>query len=137
MVASGGRHARTLPLRIPDIAPHLATGAERNEVKLKAALHYSINHPLIGAPLARLEEVERESDNSISIESSTRGGLATDLEMADAVSSGKADMGITASPIFVGKAPALAMLDLPFLFNFKALVEATAKPEGEDREADR
>ena len=109
-------------------------GADAQQVKLKAALHYSINHPLIGAPLARLkEEVERESDNSISIEIFDKGRLATDLEMADAVSSGKADMGITASQIFVGKAPALAMLDLPFLFNFKALVEATAKPEGEIR----
>ena len=35
-------------------------GADAQQVKLKAALHYSINHPLIGAPLARLkEEVER------------------------------------------------------------------------------
>jgi C4-dicarboxylate-binding protein DctP len=109
-------------------------GADAQQVKLKAALHYSINHPLIGAPLARLkEEVERGSENSISIEIFDNGRLATDLEMADAVSSGKADMGITASQIFVGKAPALAILDLPFLFNFKALVEAAAKPEGEIR----
>jgi C4-dicarboxylate-binding protein DctP len=109
-------------------------GAEAKQVKLKAALHYSINHPLIGAPLARLkEEVERASENAISIEIFDNGRLATDLQMADAVSSGKADMGITASQIFVGKAPALAILDLPFLFNFKALVEAAAKPEGEIR----
>ncbi len=109
-------------------------GAEAQQVKLKAALHYSIKHPLIGAPLARLkEEVERASENAISIEIFDNGRLATDLEMADAVSSGKADMGITASQIFVGKAPALAILDLPFLFNFKALVEAAAKPEGEIR----
>jgi C4-dicarboxylate-binding protein DctP len=108
--------------------------ADAQQVKLKAALHYSIKHPLIGAPLARLkEEVERSSDNSISIEIFDKGQLATDLEMADAVSSGKADMGITASQIFVGKAPALAILDLPFLFNFQALVEATAKPESEIR----
>ncbi len=111
-----------------------AEDADAQQVKLKAALHYSINHPLIGTPLARLkDEVERRSDNSISLEIFDKGRLATDLEMADAVSSGKADMGITASQIFVGKAPALAILDLPFLFNFKALVEATAKPEGEIR----
>jgi C4-dicarboxylate-binding protein DctP len=49
------------------------------------------------------------------------------------VASGAVEMGITASQIFVGRAPSLAFLDLPFLFNFQALIDAAARPGSEIR----
>ena len=53
--------------------------------------------------------------------------------MVDAVSSGAVEVGITASQIFVGRAPSLAFLDLPFLFKLQAFIDAAARPGSEIR----
>jgi C4-dicarboxylate-binding protein DctP len=77
--------------------------------------------------------VERRSEGTLTIDIFDKGQLARDHEMVGATASGAIDLGITASQMFVGKAPSVAILDLPFLFNFKDLVEATAKPGSEIR----
>jgi TRAP-type C4-dicarboxylate transport system substrate-binding protein len=116
------------------LLPLLAPAATAQEVKLKAAMQMAIAHPLIGVGMARLkEEVERRSDKALSIEVFDNGQLATDAQMVDAVSSGAVEIGTTAAQMFVGRAPAVAILDLPFLFNFGALSRAAARPGSELR----
>jgi TRAP-type C4-dicarboxylate transport system substrate-binding protein len=74
-----------------------SAGAE--QVKLKAAMQVSVRHPLFGVTMQRLkEEAERLSKGTLSMEIIDEGRLAGDPEMADAVSSGKADIGIAAPP---------------------------------------
>jgi C4-dicarboxylate-binding protein DctP len=109
-----------------------SAGAE--QVKLKAAMQVSVRHPLFGVTMQRLkEEAERLSKGTLSIEIVDEGRLAGDPEMADAVSSGKADIGIAASGYFSRKVPSIAILELPFLFNFRALTDAATKPSSEFR----
>jgi C4-dicarboxylate-binding protein DctP len=105
-------------------------GAEGQQVKLRAAVQASINSPLTGATLTRFKEVvERRSDGTLAVEIFDKGRLFGDAGMVDAVASGAVEIGITASQKFVDRAPALAILDLPFFFNFRALTEAAAKPD--------
>jgi C4-dicarboxylate-binding protein DctP len=114
------------------LLPIGSAGAE--QVKLKAAMQVSVRHPLFGVTMQRLkEEAERLSKGTLSIEIIDEGRLAGDPEMADAVSSGKADIGIAASAYFARKVPSVAILELPFLFNFRALTDAATKPGSEFR----
>lgn len=111
----------------------LAPDARAQEVKLRVALQGPITSPFYGVTLTRLkEEVERRSEG-LSIEIIDKGRLFGDSQMVDAVSSGAVEIGITASQIFVSRAPSLAFLDLPFLFNFQALSDAAARPGSEIR----
>jgi C4-dicarboxylate-binding protein DctP len=112
----------------------LASEVGAQEVKLKASLQNPITHPLVGVSIARLkEEVERRSDKTLTIEIFDRGQLFTDPQIVDAVSSGAVEIGTTSSQMFVQRAPAVAFLDLPFLFNFRALSRAAASPGSELR----
>ena len=77
------------------------------------------------------EEVERRSDKAIVIEIFDKGQLFTDPQVVDAVASGKVEIGTTASQIFVRQVPAVAILELPFMFNFRALSRVAADPQGE------
>src|SRR5262249_46503573 len=67
------------------------------------------------------------------IEIFDKGQLFTDPQVVDAVSSGAVEIGTTSSQMFVRRAPAVAILDLPFLFNFRALSRAAASPGSELR----
>jgi C4-dicarboxylate-binding protein DctP len=60
--------------------------------------------------------------------------LFTDYQVIDAVSSGAVDIAMTAAQQFSYKAPVVAVIDQPFLFNFHALMEAAAKPGSEVRQ---
>jgi C4-dicarboxylate-binding protein DctP len=112
----------------------LSPDARAQQVKLRAALQGAVANPLYGVTMARLkEEAERRSHSTLTMEIVDNGQLLRDDGMLDGVASGVADIGITASQMFVAKAPSVAFLDLPFLFNFKALVEETAKPGSEIR----
>jgi C4-dicarboxylate-binding protein DctP len=112
----------------------LASAVEAQEVKLKAALGVPITHPTWGVSLARLkEEVEKRSAGAISIQVFDKAQLAYDREIVDAVVTGVADIGATATQNFARKAPAVSVIDLPFLFNFKALMMEAAKPGAEIR----
>jgi C4-dicarboxylate-binding protein DctP len=112
----------------------LAPDAGAQVVKLRVALQGPVTSPFYGVTLTRLkEEAERRSDGTLSIEIIDKGRLFGDGQMVGAVSSGAVELGITASQIFVAQAPSLAFLDLPFLFNFSALMDAAAQPGSEIR----
>jgi C4-dicarboxylate-binding protein DctP len=114
------------------LLPIGSAGAQ--QVKLKAAMQVSVRHPLFGVTMQRFEEeAERLSKGTLSIEIVDNGRLAGDQDMADAVSSGKADIGIAASGFLARKVPSIAILELPFLFNFRALTDAATKPGSEFR----
>jgi C4-dicarboxylate-binding protein DctP len=114
----------------------LSPQAGAQEVKLRVSLQFPITNPLVGVSIARLkEEVERRSGETLTIEIFDKGRLFPDPQVVDAVSSGAVDMGTTSSQMFVRKAPAVAILDLPFLFNFRALSRAAAHPGSELRTA--
>jgi C4-dicarboxylate-binding protein DctP len=98
-------------------------------VKLRVSLQFPITHPLVGVSMARLkEEVERRSGKTLTLEIFDKGKLFPDQQVVDAVSSGAIEMGTTSSQMFAKKAPAVEVLDLPFLFNFRALSRAAARP---------
>jgi C4-dicarboxylate-binding protein DctP len=112
----------------------LAPQAGAQEVKLRVSLQFPITHPLVGVSIARLkEEVERRSAKTLILEVFDKGKLFPDPQVVDAVSSGAVEMGTTSSQMFAKKAPAVAFLDLPFLFNFRALSRAAARPGSELR----
>jgi C4-dicarboxylate-binding protein DctP len=112
----------------------LAPQAGAQEVKLRVSLQLPITNPLVGVSIARLkEEVERRSGKTLMIEIFDKGRLFPDPQVVDAVASGAVEMGTTSSQMFVKKAPAVAILDLPFLFNFRALNRAAARPDSELR----
>jgi C4-dicarboxylate-binding protein DctP len=112
----------------------LAPEVGAQEVKLKVSLQLPITHPLVGVSIARLkEEVERRSNKTLLLEIFDKGKLFTDPQVADAVSSGAVEMGTTSTQMFVKTTPAVAILDLPFLFNFRALSRAAASPGSEFR----
>jgi C4-dicarboxylate-binding protein DctP len=114
------------------LLPIASAGAE--QVKLKAAMQVSVRHPLFGVTMQHFkDEAERLSKDTLSIEIVDEGRLAGDPEMAEAVSSGKADIGIAASAYLVPKVPSIAILELPFLFNFRALTDAATRPGSEFR----
>jgi C4-dicarboxylate-binding protein DctP len=108
--------------------------AGAQQVKLRATLQVPISHPILGAGLVRLkEQVEKSSNNTVSIEIFDKAQLFRDTEVVGAVSSGAVEIGIAGSYHFAIRVPAVAILDQPFLFNFPALVRATATPGGEIR----
>src|SRR5262245_1713508 len=113
----------------------LGRDADAQQVKLRAAIQLPIAAgSLQGATLMRFkEEIERRSDGTVAVVIFDNGTLFGDAQMVDAVASGAVEIGITASQKYVDRAPSLAILDLPFFFNFRALAEAAAKRDGELR----
>ena len=114
------------------LLPAQEAGAQ--EVKLKVNLQFPISNPVFGVSLPRFkEEVERRSENGIAVEIFDKAQLFMSEQVIDAVSSGAVDIGITARHQFSDKAPLVAFLELPFLFNFNALMDAAARPDSEIR----
>jgi C4-dicarboxylate-binding protein DctP len=111
-----------------------AQDADAQQIKLKASLQFPIDNPTFGAGLARLKkEVERLTENAVVIEIFDKSQLFTSNQMVEAVASGAVDLGMAAHQHFAFKAPLIAILDQPFVFNFHALVEAVARPGSEIR----
>jgi TRAP-type C4-dicarboxylate transport system substrate-binding protein len=110
-----------------------AGGADAQQLKLKANLQTPA-FTTYGMSMVRFkEEVERRSKNAITIEIFDKAQLYRDEEVVDAVSSGAVDIGTTATQQFTHGAPAVHIIDLPFLFNFRTLVDAAASPDSEIR----
>jgi C4-dicarboxylate-binding protein DctP len=111
-----------------------APDARAQQAKLRATLMVPISHPLLGASLVRFkEEVEKSSNNTVSIEIFDKAQLFGSTEVVGAVSSRAVDIGVAGSYHFVSRVPAVAILDQPFLFNFSALLRAAATPGSEIR----
>jgi len=94
-----------------------------------------MTHPFYGVSMVRFkEEIEKRSGGALALQIFDKSQLAHDDEVVDAVSSGVADIGTTATHNYAKKAPAISFLDLPFLFNFKTLMSAAAAPGSEIRQ---
>jgi C4-dicarboxylate-binding protein DctP len=113
---------------------HTVGDASAQQVKLKANLQFPISNPVFGGSLVRFkEEVERHSNNAVTIEIFDKSQLFNDYQVVDAVSSGAIDIGTTAAQQFSYKAPIVGIIEQPFLFNFQALMNAAARPGSEIR----
>jgi C4-dicarboxylate-binding protein DctP len=111
-----------------------AQQAAAQQLKLKINLQFPLANPVFGGSLKRFkEEVERQSDGGIVAEIFDSARLFTDDHVVEAVASGAVDIGMTAAHQFTYKVPLVAILDQPFLFNFDALMQASAKPGSEIR----
>ena len=108
--------------------------AEAQQTKLRATLQLPATDALLGQSLVRFkEDVERRSNNAVSIEIFDRGKLYIDDQTVDAVVSGAIEMGVAGLNQFAKRIPAIDIMEQPFLFNFEELVRATARPDGEMR----
>ena len=88
----------------------------------------------VGASLVAFkEEVEKQSGNAISVAIFDGGQAYVDDQILDAVASGAMDIGVAGLSMLANKLPAVGILEQPFLFNFEALVRATASPGSELR----
>jgi C4-dicarboxylate-binding protein DctP len=107
---------------------------EAQQTKLRATLQISVTDALLGKSLARFkEDVEKRSNNAISIEIFDRGKLYIDDQTAGAVESGAIEMGVAGLNQFAKRIPAIDIMEQPFLFNFEALVRASSSPDSEMR----
>lgn len=104
--------------------------AQSQQTKLRATLQLPATDALLGKSLVRFkEDVEKRSNNAISIEIFDKGKLYIDDQTVDAVASGAIEMGVAGLNQFAKRIPAIDIMEQPFLFNFEALVRATASPD--------
>jgi C4-dicarboxylate-binding protein DctP len=107
---------------------------EAQQTKLRATLQLPVTDALLGKSLMRFKEaVEKRSNNAISVEIFDRGKLYIDDQTVGAVGSGAIEMGVAGLNQFAKRIPAIDIMEQPFLFNFEALVQATASPDSEIR----
>src|SRR5262245_26278522 len=108
--------------------------AEAQQTKLRTTLQLPITDALLGKSLVRFkEDVEKRSDDAITIEIFDKGKLYIDDQTVGAVESGAIEMGVAGLNQFAKRIPAIDIMEQPFLFNFEALVRATANPQSEIR----
>jgi C4-dicarboxylate-binding protein DctP len=111
-----------------------ASPAQAQKTNLRATLQLPITDALLGKSLARFKEaVEKQSGGAISIEIFDKGKLYIDDKTVGAVESGDIEMGVAGLNQFAKRIPAIDIMEQPFLFNFEALVRATASPDSEVR----
>jgi C4-dicarboxylate-binding protein DctP len=112
----------------------LPAGSAWAQIKLRATLQVAVTDPFFGVSLVRFkQEVEKRTEQAVTIEIFDKGQLYKDTQVVDAVSSGAIEMGIAGSTQFSNRIPAVGILDQPFLFNFDALVRAALSPGSEVR----
>jgi C4-dicarboxylate-binding protein DctP len=103
--------------------------AAAQQTKLRVTLQLPITDALLGKSLARFKaDVESRSKGAVSIEIFDKGKLYTDDQTVGAVQSGAIEMGVAGLNQFAKRIPAIDIMEQPFLFNFEALVRATASP---------
>jgi C4-dicarboxylate-binding protein DctP len=103
--------------------------AAAQQSKLRVTLQLPITDALLGKSLARFKaDVENRSNGAVSIEIFDKGRLYTDDQTVGAVKSGAIEMGVAGLNQFAKLIPAIDIMEQPFLFNFEALVRATASP---------
>ena len=102
-------------------------------IKLRLTLQVPITNHL-GVNLVQFkDEVERRTKNAISIEIFDRGQLYIDDRVVDAVSAGEIEMGVAILNQFSYRTAAVDVIQMPFLFNFEALVRAATSADSELR----
>jgi TRAP-type C4-dicarboxylate transport system substrate-binding protein len=84
----------------------IAAPAGAQQVTLKATLQAAMTHPFYGVSMARFkEEIEKRSGGAVALQIFDKSQLAHDDEVVDAVSSGVADIGTTATHNYAGHSP--------------------------------
>ncbi len=107
---------------------------EAQQTKLRASLQTPASDALLGQSLVRFkQEVEKRSNNAISMEIFDSGKLYIDDHVVQGVRSGGVEMGIAGFNQFSKSIPAIDVMEQPFLFNFEALVRAAMSPDNEIR----
>jgi C4-dicarboxylate-binding protein DctP len=108
--------------------------ADAQQVTLRATLQVATSEPYLGAPLAQLkDEVEKRSNNALSIQIIDKGKLYIDTQVVGGVASGAVEMGVAGPYQFAKAIPEIAIIEQPFLFNFEALVRAATGPQSQIR----
>jgi C4-dicarboxylate-binding protein DctP len=103
--------------------------ADAQQVKLRATLQVAVSEPYLGLPLVQLkDEVERRSNNAVSIDIIDKGKLYIDTQVVGGVASGAVEMGAAGTYQFTKAIPEIAIIEQPFLFNFEALIRAATSP---------
>lgn len=107
--------------------------AEAEPIKLRV----NLQQPISSTPGVNLtqfkQEVEKRSNKAITVEIFEDSKLYKDHEIVAAVAVGAIEMGTPNLDQYVKRIPAVAIFQLPFLFNFEALVRAATKPGSEFR----
>ena len=94
-------------------------------IKLRLTLQVPITNHL-GTNLVQFkDEVEKRTNKAISIEIFDNGQLYIDERVVDAVAAGEIEMGVAAINQFSYRTAAVDVIQMPFLFNFEALVRAS------------
>lgn len=108
------------------LAPHDAAKAQ--QAKLRITLQQPITTH-VGVNLSRFKaEVEKASNNAITVEIFDNSKLYKDNESLGAVESGAIEMASLTAQQFNAKVPAIGIFEQPFLMNFEALVRAASSP---------
>jgi C4-dicarboxylate-binding protein DctP len=108
--------------------------ADAQQVTLRATLQVAVSEPYLGVPLVHLkDEVERRSNNTVSIQIIDKGKLYIDTQVVGGVASGAVEMGVAGTYQFAKALPEIAIIEQPFLFNFEALIRAATSPGSEMR----
>jgi C4-dicarboxylate-binding protein DctP len=111
-----------------------ALSADAQELKLRATHQVAITEPFWGVALKHFkDEVEKRSNNAISLEVFDKGRKFIDDEAVDAVASGAIEMGVAGLYQMSKKVPAIDIMEQPFLFNYDALIRAVTSPDSEIR----
>jgi C4-dicarboxylate-binding protein DctP len=107
--------------------------AAADPVKLRLTLQVPITNHL-GVNLVQFkDEVEKRTNKEVSIEIFDNGQLYIDERVVDAVSSGEIEMGTAVINQFSYRTATVDVIQMPFLFNFEALVRASTSPDSEVR----
>ena len=108
--------------------------ADAQQVKLRATLQVAASEPYLGVPLVQFkDEVEKRSNNAVSIEIIDNGKLYIDTQVVGGVASGAVELGAAGTYQFTKAIPEIAIVEQPFLFNFEALIRAATSPDSEIR----
>lgn len=107
--------------------------ADAQPVKLRLTLQVPITNHL-GTNLVQFkDEVEKRTNGAIAIEIFDKGQLYIDERVVDAVSAGEIEMGVAVLNQFSYRTATVDVIQMPFLFNFEALVRASTSPDSELR----
>jgi TRAP-type C4-dicarboxylate transport system substrate-binding protein len=103
-------------------------------IKIGVTVQFPVTEPFVGATVARFKAaVEKESNNELEIEIFDRSRRYIDDQVIGAIRTGEIEMGLSATNQISRLIPGASLLEQPFLFNYKGLMQAAAGRESEMR----
>lgn len=107
--------------------------AQTEPLKLRFSMQFGSSEPIGMSVLQYKMDTEKAAEKSLALEVFENGRLYTDTQVLEAVKSGAVEMGIIGINQIAKVVPAASILELPFVFNFDALVRAATAPGSEIR----